>query len=86
MNDLWSLSVQEQLGQGHQIARANKIVGTGNDYRLVEAVSTEYIIRPRFGFEIGDIDYMPCSNINWTKHAFFPNFHKISKWRKILKV
>ena len=26
---------------------------------------------------------MPCSNINWTKHAFFPNFHKISKWRKI---
>ena len=36
-----------------------KIVGTGNDYRLVEVASTEYIIRPRFGFEIGDIDYMP---------------------------
>jgi hypothetical protein len=84
LNDLWTLSVQEQLGNA-PLNRSckTKIVGTGNSYELIQVPSTEYVIRPRFGFEIGDIDYMPCSNINWTKHAFFPNFHKINKWRKI---
>jgi hypothetical protein len=84
LNDLWVLSIQEQLGN-EAVNRTckTKIVGTGNDYHLIQVESSEYITRPRFGFEIGDIDYMPCSNVNWTKHAFYPNFHKINKWRKI---
>ena len=81
LNDLWVLNVQEQVGSNTPNRTCKTLVASDNN--LVDIYSPDAIFLPYYSVSQGDMEYMPCSNLNSSAHSFFPNFHKFSKWRRI---
>eukprot|EP00505_MAST-04D_sp_SCG-Rhode-Island_P000108 Stramenopile-MAST_4_protein_108 len=81
LNDLWVLNVQEQVGSNTPNRTCKTLVASDNN--LVDIYSPDAIFLPYYSVSQGDLEYMPCSNLNSSAHSFFPNFHKFSKWRRI---
>ena len=87
LNDLWVLNLLEQVGN-EAINRSCKAklqvdVGDANSYELYEQYDPDDVTNMFYDVQTGDIQYFPCSNLNESKHSFFPNFHKINRWTRI---